>query len=300
MTPAPIALFVYNRPVHTRKTIEALQKNRLSDSSELFVFSDAPKTAEAERGVRQVRDYLHSIDGFRKVTLVEQLENRGLARSIIAGVTRLVEEFGQVIVLEDDLVTTPHFLDFMNAGLERYGADDRVMQIAGYMFPVSLPPAYDALFLSFISSWGWATWARAWRHFDPLARGYAALRADPIMQRKFDLDGHYRYSRMLQAQQQGKAESWAIRWYLSVFMRQGLALYPRKSLVRNIGFDGSGVNCNVSKFAQDELDTTFRAKVFPDTIEVSPESATVVRGIPRPTPSLASIGNKIRGLLARR
>lgn len=300
VTYAPVAVFVYNRPWHTRQTLEALQKNRLASATELFIYSDAPKKPEAEEAVREVRSYVRDVGGFKNVNLIERKENLGLARSIIDGVTGLNQRYGRAIVLEDDLVTAPHFLEFMNAGLDRHSADERVMQIAGYMFPVSLPATYDALFLSFISSWGWATWERAWRHFDPLARGYPRLRDDPALRQRFDLDGYYRYFRMLQSQQEGKVDSWAIRWYLSVFLRDGLALYPRKTLVRNVGFDGSGVNCNVSKFAQEDFDPEFRAVRFPELIEVSSDSNAVVRSIPRATPSLASIGNRIRGLLARR
>jgi Glycosyl transferase family 2 len=299
-TPAPIAVFVYNRPWHTRQTLEALRRNELAGASELFIFSDAPKSPEAVVAVRQVRDYLGTVAGFKAVNIVAREENFGLARSIIDGVSRLSEQYGRVIVLEDDLLTSSFFLEFMNAALDRYSADERVMQVAGYMFPVDLPVQPDALFLSFISSWGWATWSRAWQHFDPLAQGYGKLLADQALRRKFDLDGHYRYFRMLQAQQQGKAESWAIRWYLSVFLRQGLALYPRKTMVQNLGFDGSGVNCNISKFAQSELDATFRVTEFPQLIDVSADAELVVRGIPVARPSLTSIGNKVRGLLTRR
>lgn len=300
MRPAPIAVFVYNRPGHTRQTLEALQGNRLASDSELFIFSDAPKGPEAVAAVREVRSLVRSLEGFKVVNVIERPENFGLARSIIDGVSRLSERHGRVIVLEDDLVTSPFFLEFMNAALDRYDADDRVMQVAGYMFPVDLPIREDALFLSFISSWGWATWSRAWQHFDPQARGYGQLLADLPLRRKFDLDGHYKYFKMLQAQQQGKAESWAIRWYLSVFLRHGLALYPRKTMVQNLGFDGSGVNCNISKFAQSELDGAFRVTRFPDRIDISSESGRVVRGIPMPRPSLVSIGNKVLGLLRGR
>jgi len=141
-----------------------------------------------------------------------------------------------VIVVEDDLEVSPTFLRFMNAGLERYADNDRVMQISGYQFPVELPPR--PLFFSFPTSWGWATWARAWQHFDADAKGYSALAADKALRHHFDLDGSYPYFEMLERQRKGQVDSWAIRWHLSVFMRDGLVLYPGRSLVRNTGFDG--------------------------------------------------------------
>ncbi len=106
-------------------------------------------------------------------------------------------------------------------------------------------------------------WARAWRHYHPLARNYPRLAGHPALRRRFDLDGHYPYFKMLQAQQDGRIDSWAIRWYLSVFFRDGLALYPKKSLVRNLGFDGSGVNCNVTDFAQSDPDSDSRVTSCP-------------------------------------
>ena len=158
MSCAPVALFVYNRPWHTRQTVAALLANPESAQTPLYIFSDAPKNAAASKVVAEVRSYIRKIDGFKSVAIIEREVNFGLARSIIDGVTQLCEEHGRVIVLEDDLIIFPHFLAYMNAGLERYEHEDRVMQIAGYMFPMKLELAEDALLLPFISSWGWATW----------------------------------------------------------------------------------------------------------------------------------------------
>lgn len=276
---APIALFAYNRPLHTRNTLEALARNGLAAESDLFVFSDAPKRPEAAASVREVRSYLATIRGFKSVTIVERQENFGLSRSIIEGVTGLCERYGRVIVLEDDLVVSVHFLEYMNLALARYEHDAAVMQIAGYMFPVDLPLSEDALFLPFISSWGWATWRRAWVHFDPHALGYERLRADPALRWRFDLNGSYSYFKMLTAQQQGRVDSWAIRWYLSVFLRDGLALYPKKTLVNNAGFDGSGVNCAISRFDQDALEAEVRVRLLPEVIAVSSLAPTVMRNM---------------------
>jgi hypothetical protein len=297
MVPAPIALFVYNRPRHTRATLAALRGNGLAAQSDLFVFSDAARKPEAAAGVAEVREVLRSIDGFKSITVVERSANMGLAASITEGLNDLCERRGRAIVLEDDLATSAHFLDYMNAALERYDSEDRVMQISGHMFRASLGTAEDALFLPFITSWGWATWARAWRHYDPLARDYPKLLADRVLRRRFDLDGHYPYFKMLLAQQRGRIDSWAIRWYLSVFFRDGLALYPRKSMVRNLGFDGSGVNCNVSDFAQSELDPDFRVNRLPRAVETTAEIEAVYRALPVPRIRLRSVLSRASRML---
>lgn len=244
MTPAPIALFVYNRPVHTRRAIETLQRDELSGESDLFIFSDGPKGPGTIDAVREVRNFLRGIAGFKSITIVERERNLGLAASVIDGVTRLCDEFGRVIVLEDDLIVSPHFLEYMNTALDRYGNDERVMQVSGHMFPVEIPAKTDAVFLPIVTSWGWATWKRAWLHFDPAAvTGYKKISCDPALLAKFDLGNSYDFSGMLEQQLRGEIDSWAIRWYQSVFLRSGITLFPRKTLVENTGFDGSGTHC---------------------------------------------------------
>lgn len=237
MTYAPIALFVYNRPGHTRQTVDGLRANTVADQTPLHVFSDAPKNEAASLAVAEVRSYIRSIAGFKTVTIIERERNFGLARSIIDGVTRLCGEYGRVIVMEDDLVTSPIFLSYMNDALTLYEHEDQVMQISGHIAHVpEFSEREEALFVPFITSWGWGTWARAWRHFDPLAQGWEKIRGDRTLRNRFNLDGHFDYTTLLEQQMNGKVDSWAIRWYLSVFSRNGVALFPPQSLVRNIGF----------------------------------------------------------------
>jgi hypothetical protein len=297
---APIALFVYNRPFHTRQTVTSLGKNELAAESDLFIFSDAAKTPQAASAVEEVRRYIAAVSGFRSVSIIQREENYGLARSITAGVTQLVEQRGRVIVLEDDLVTSPQFLGYMNAALERYEHDEEVMQIAGYMFPVTLQPGEDALFLPFISSWGWATWRRAWRHFNRREDGFDRILSDAALMRRFDLNGRYQYTKILKAQRRKKVDSWAIYWYVSVFTRGGLVLFPKKTLVRNVGFDGPGVNCTVSELHQEDLDSEYRVNVFPASIAVSAEAEVVMNGVPRTRLSASAVLARLRGLLPKR
>jgi hypothetical protein len=242
MMPAPIALFAYNRPEHLRRTVDALRANPLAAESELHVFCDAARKPEHAEAVASVRRYVRTVGGFRAVRVIERERNLGLAQSIIQGVTRLCEEHGCVIVVEDDLLVAPAFLSFMNGGLARYAEEERVMQVSGYMFPVPVETPCQSLFLPLVTSWGWGCWQRSWSHFDPEARGMVRLRADTALRRKFNLNGAYDYYGMLKAQAAGKVDSWAVRWHLSVMLRDGLVLYPRETLVQNIGIDGSGTH----------------------------------------------------------
>ncbi len=264
MTHAPIAIFVYKRPAHARRLIASLLTNSEASASRVYVYSDGPKSdadadlVEATR--RTVKDLRIPL-----LELVERPGNVGLARNIIEGVSAVASEHGRVIVLEDDLVLSPTFLAFMNSALERYAAEPSVMHVSGYMFPIRLPAATDAVFLPFINVSGWGTWSRAWRHFDPVATGYGALCADEALRRRFDLEGHYYFFQMLEQYRAGRSDSWAVRWYLSMFMRRGLAVFPARSLVENRGYDPAGTNTtDVAPPHGRAVAQPFRAGALPD------------------------------------
>lgn len=252
---APIALFVYNRAWHTQHTVEALQKNDLAKDSNLTIFSDAAKSAEAVLAVEQVRDYIHQIGGFKSVSIVERQKNLGLANSIIDGVTKVTSEHGRVIVLEDDMVTSQHFLTYMNDALNRYAEDERVISIHGYIYPVKTPLP-EAFFLPGADCWGWATWRRGWALFN--SNGQYLL--DELRRRKllraFDFNGTYAYSTMLENQIKGTNDSWAVRWYASALLAGKLTLYPGRSLINNIGNDNSGTHCEATSNFDAELSKT--------------------------------------------
>jgi putative methyltransferase (TIGR04325 family) len=243
--PAPVAFFVYNRLDHTQKTVEALQKNPLAKETDLIVFSDAARTPDKEGAVVAVRGYVASINGFKSLTVHHRPHNYGLANSIIDGVTQVLGEYERVIVMEDDLVTSPHFLAYMNEALERYANDERVASIHGYVYPVK-QPLPEAFFLPGADCWGWATWRRGWLLFN-LNGQYLLdeLRRRKLM-RAFDFEGAYSYSKMLQGQINGINDSWAVRWHASAFLAGKLTLYPGRSLVQNIGNEGSGTHCGTT------------------------------------------------------
>lgn len=242
MTLAPITLFVYNRPVHTRRTVEALQKNILAKDSDLIIYSDAPKTSEVAAAVREVRDYIRTISGFKTVSIVERDKNWGLARSIIDGVTSVVNGCGRIIVLEDDLVTSPYFLNFMNSALETYQDDEKVMHVSGYMFPIDNADMPETFFLRTASCWGWATWSRAWRHFEKNPKKLLNEYTEQTIKR-FNMDGAYNFWTQVEQNGKGIIDTWAVFWYASVFQNGGLCLHPKFSMVSNIGHDDTGLHC---------------------------------------------------------
>jgi hypothetical protein len=239
-TYAPVVVFSYRRPDHLRKTLESLMRCHGFEESRIIVYGDGQKSADETEAVLATREVARTMLGNRAEYHFSDV-HLGLSRSVIAGVSDAVDRYGRVIVVEDDLLLNPFFLTFINSGLERYEHDDRVFQVSGYMFGVSeLKGIPSALFLPFIISWGWGTWKRAWDRFDPEAKGWENLLADRKIKRRFNLEGNYDYATMLERQMQGLRDSWAIRWYWSVFRNEGLVLFPPRSLVGNIGFDGSG------------------------------------------------------------
>lgn len=241
---APIALFVYNRPEHTRRTLKFLQQNLLADESRLFVFSDGPKPGD-EAGVTEVRELIKNVLGFKSVEIIERDRNYGLANSIIDGVTKLSNEYGKVIVFEDDLISSPYTLQYFNDALQRYEAEEEVMHIGAYMYPLNADDLPETFFLRSTSSWGWATWSRAWKAFEP---DIDVLMNQFDSRRKYDfeMEGAMNYWKHMRQFKSGKNNSWAIRWYASVFLKGGLSLYPSKSLIDNIGHDGTGVHSGIN------------------------------------------------------
>lgn len=250
--PAPILLFVYNRPEHTMRGIQSLQRNALAKQSDLYIYSDAPRGEADRTSVEEVRRLVAQVEGFKSVTVVERAENWGLARNIIDGVTTMTERYGRVIVLEDDLVLAPHFLQFMNDALETYKDEPRVghIQACDFTKDASLPPTF---LIQWTGSWGWATWQRAWRHFQPDGRLLLQALKSRHLTRRFDFNGTYGFTRMLRRQVEGKNNSWAIRWNATLMLEDMLSLNVGRSLVQNEGFDGTGTNCGTGNLYGSDL-----------------------------------------------
>jgi len=243
--------------MHLRMTLLSLLSCHGVDKSPIIVYCDGPQTAKDVPSVEETRYVARELLGVRAEYHYKNTNN-GLAASIIAGVTDVVSRYGRAIVIEDDLELAPQFIAYMNQALNYYKKFNEVFQVSAYMFDVAeLSERKEALFLPFTVSWGWATWKRAWDHFDPLSGGSDLLRTDKILRRRFNLNDSYDYSSMLEDQLAGHIDSWAIRWYWSVFKAKGVVVFPPKSLVRNRGFDGSGTHGRglLRKFTQDlEID----------------------------------------------
>jgi len=246
---APIVLFVYNRPWHTKQTLDALANNELASQSELFINCDGPKNNANSIDIDQIqktREIVLNEKRFKKVTIIESVFNKGLANSIIDGVTDIVNKYGKVIVLEDDIVTSKGFLTYMNEALNLYCNDFKVMHISGYMYPIQkqLP---ESFFIKPTSCWGWATWKRAWDFFEKDADKHIKLINQIDGWDEFTIDNSFpSYKNQLFLNKDGHIDTWAIFWYSSIFLKGGLSLHPYPSLVQNIGFDGSGVHCSSS------------------------------------------------------
>ena len=242
---APIVLFVYNRVDHARKTIEALKDNQLASESCLYIYSDAAKSDDEKESVNSVRRYIDTIIGFKEIIIIKRDTNLGLANSIIDGVSAVVNKFGKVIVLEDDLITSPNFLKFMNDSLTLYEKDVMVYSITGYSHTNNLHNIQKSYFLKLTNSWSWATWADRWEKFKKDDKDLEEIVNSSVSEKRlFNFDDSLDYINMARLQLNKKINSWAIYWYLSVYKQNGLTLYPQKKLVKNIGFDGTGTHCS--------------------------------------------------------
>ena len=233
---APICLFTYNRPDETYQTVEALKRNSLAASSQLFIFIDSPKNETNTDKVNRVRQYVKTIDGFKTVEIFESSINNGLANSIIDGVTLIIKKYGRVIVLEDDMISSPNFLDFMNQALNFYQYNNKIFSISGYTMDLpSLIKNKKDYYLSYrASSWGWATWLDRWLYIDWSANEYKSFKWNLMKQFTF-MRGGSDLPYMLMKQMNGKIDSWAIRWAFHQFINDQLTIYPTESKIYNIG-----------------------------------------------------------------
>lgn len=296
---APILLFAFNRPLHTRKTLEALADNHLADKSVLYIFADGPKDKmddESLEKIKDVRKLIKERQWCQEVHIIEADKNKGLANSIIDGVTQIVNEHEKVIVLEDDLITSRGFLQFMNEALTKYEAEDKIMHVSGYQFPIDVPALGEASFIPITASWGWGTWKRAWALFDPLSTGYEQLKHNKELIYNFDLGGTYPYSDMLiQQLEKHTIDSWAIRWWWSVFSNQGISLFPDYSLVKNIGFGKDATHTKGrNPFESFDFKWDYFIKSYPATIQENKQLTSALQKLYRSiNPDKKSTTNKI-------
>lgn len=265
MVLAPIILFVYNRPKHATKTLESLANNFLAKDSILYIYADGLKK-DADKNIidylNETRKVIREKQWCKEVIIVESEINKGLADSIVEGVTSVINKHGKAIILEDDIVTTSGFLKYMNDALNLYEEDKEVMHIGGYLPTTTgqekLP---ETFFLRYMSCWGWATWKDRWDQLstDSEYLYQTAISLPDIAELDFKGELNPQILEQLENNRKKIMKTWAVKWYLSIFIQKGLCLYPHKSMVDNIGFDGSGENCSVNIHG---------ARVFADKINV--------------------------------
>lgn len=254
---APILLTVFNRADHAKKVLDNLAKNELAKYSELYIYSDGARRPDEEEKIKAVREVLKNVKGFKKVTVVAAPKNKGLANSVIGGVTDIVNKYGKIIVLEDDLLTHKYFLTVMNQMLDYYESNPTVGAVTAFSQSkrqMKFPRNYkeEIFFNVRPTSTGWGTWKDRWQKVDWNVKDYNLLLHDIKMQRSFNKGGKDLFP-MLKAKMEGKLDSWAIRWTYHLFKENLVSVQTTKSYIDNIGYDASGINGkNESYFYQQE------------------------------------------------
>ena len=300
---APIVLFVYNRPEHTRIALQSLSECQYADQSDLYIFADQAKNEKAKEQVEQVRCIIKEDIWKRKfaeVNITEAAQNKGLANSVISGVTQVINKYGRVIVVEDDNRVAPDFLDYMNRGLEYYENNHRIGYIGGYKSPIKIPEDYkkDVFLMGRGSSYAWGTWKDRGDLVDWDVKDFKEFEKDKKAIASFNEYGEDRFE-MLKNQVEGNMNSWAIRFSYAMWKHNMFAVLPCKTRVENIGFDGSGVH-NVAQ------DTRFTVSIESDLSPVKFEDLSVDERIKREIqkmfkiPLTLRIKRKIKHLLRER
>lgn len=282
--PIPVAVFTYKRATHAKATFDALASNSLAPHTDLFIFSDGPKSSEDASAVEDVRTLIREVRGFASVTRIERPSNMGLAQSIISGVSELLERFEAIIVLEDDLVTTGNFLSYMNDALHHYRSDASAFSVTGHTFPaeyLSIPTSYpyDTYAAYRCSSWSWGTWRNRWARVDWGMGYFDNFSHDNEAQIEFNRGGRD-MTDMLRLQHHGQIDSWAIRFCYAHFANQMHCIYPIKTLVKNIGLDDSGTHTSYDpRFFHRTLDAAWRPKRWSPASRLDPEIMKRFRAI---------------------
>ena len=271
---APIILFVYNRPKHTEIVLNALKKNTLAKNSLLYVFSDAAKKEKDFENVNKVREIISNISGFKEVVITEAETNIGCADSIISGITKVINEHGKAIIVEDDILTSPNFLEFMNEALDKYESDKRIYSVSGFVPNEKMAEkCKDFLFLAYRnSSWGWGTWKDRWVEVDWDMLQWEKIKKDKNLWKKLQRGGEDT-PYVLKLQMEGFIDAWDVRFYTDNVLKDKYTVFPTKTFVENIGLDGSGTHCGNVKNNKSATSTALPVVDFslPDKLEFHSE-----------------------------
>ena len=234
---APIAIFTYTRLETLKKTIKCLKKNKIAKFSEIYIFSDCNKNKIDQPYVNCVRKYLKNIKGFKKINLILRKENYGLASNIINGVSSVIKKRKKIIVLEDDIIVSPNFLEYMNGALIRYENSKKIWHINSWNYEINRNNIkYNTFFTRHMNCWGWATWENRWKSFKK-EPNEIIKKFNDVNIFEFNIKNNLDYYSQLKRNKEGKLNTWAIFWYANIFLKNGLCLSPLKTLSKNIGFD---------------------------------------------------------------
>jgi hypothetical protein len=269
MKMAPIVFFAFNRPEHTRRVLESLKNNKESESSELYVFIDGPRNEKEAEAIKNIVDIIKSKKWCHKIELTQRSDNRGCAKQVLDIVTRFCSDKGRIIVLEDDNLLSPFFLNFINTALERYQDEEKVSNVTGYMYPIR-KLNMEAAFMRGGGGWGWGTWQRAWKDFEIDGNKLLKQIEEKSAEYEFNFHGAEDYVQLLKDHIQGKFGGWDIRWYATNFLKGRLTLYPTQSLVQNIGFDGTGAQTPNTRVYETKI-LNRAITEYPEIIEESDE-----------------------------
>lgn len=266
---APIILFVYNRPLHTQKVVEGLLTNPEAKDSVLYIFADGPKPTISKEGLenlKKVREYIHTIKGFKEIYIDESKQNRGLANATIRGCTQVINKHGKMIMMEDDDVPNPYFLSYINRCLVKYEKDEKIWCVSGYTDTSIMPPhgKKDLFLVNRPSSWGFGTWKRCWDKVIWDINTLKGLFEHQSIINKYNKWGGVDSSIIMLGLFEGENSSWAIRYNFAAFLNHAYTILPNKSLIINIGCDGSGTHCGFIDF---NIQTLEHEVVIPEIIE---------------------------------
>jgi len=249
---APVVVFTFNRPSHLKRCVDSLLLNKESELTDFWFFVDGPRNSVDKTKIDEIIQILNEYRNVINLRIINSEKNLGLEKSIITGLNTVFEKSARVIIIEDDLVASPYFLEYCNFGLDKYEIDQRVASLHGFSYGFNKPEK-NPYFFRGADCWGWATWKDRWQLFEADSNKLISQIRGNRLKRKFDLDGVYPYFNMLIRQSRGEVNSWAIRWHASMFLANKLTLYPNQTLINNDGADGSGTHAGQSKSFNSKL-----------------------------------------------
>lgn len=279
MSLAPIAIFAFNRPAALSRLLDSLEKNQEFNFSKIYIFIDGPRSQMEQIAVLEVERIARNLRTTAGVEVIQHKLNLGLANSLIGGIEKVLQNNQSIIVLEDDLVVSEHFLSFCNSGLARYETNLNVASIQGFTYDINYSD-HDTYFMMGADCWGWATWKNRWEEFERDGTKLLHKLQTSKRETEFDLDGAYPYTRMLERQVLGLVDSWAIRWHASMFLQNRVSLYPSKTLVENHGQDGSGTHIGSKSFIPRQL-SAFQPRLEDIPVIETPEVNRIMRNVLR-------------------